>query len=128
MRLLAADLGIPTMSLSRYVPAKDGLVPLMGDAAIGELHLPDPPPRGWRAQLEVAARLQWAGYRRHPWLPQVISLTRPQVLPNGIKHTEWPLRAVDGLGLDANTRLHLAVPLFGFVRGTAPHLEPEPDA
>ncbi len=128
MRRVAADLGIPTMSLYRYVPAKDGLVLLMADAAIGELRLPDPPPRGWRAQLEVAARLQWAGYKRHPWLPPVISLTRPQVLPNGIKHTEWSLRAVDGLGLDANTRLHLAVTLFGFVRGTAANLEPEAEA
>jgi AcrR family transcriptional regulator len=128
MRRIAADLGIPTMSLYRYVPAKDGLVLLMADAAIGELHLPDPPPRGWRAQLDVAARLQWAGYKRHPWLPPVISLTRPQVLPNGIKHTEWSLRAVDGLGLDANTRLHVAVTLFGFVRGTAVNLEPEAEA
>lgn len=128
MRRVASDLGIPTMSLYRYVPAKDGLVLLMADAAIGELHLPDPPPRGWRAQLEVAARLQWAGYKRHPWLPPVISLTRPQVLPNGIKHTEWSLRAVDGLGLDPNTRLHVAVTLFGFVRGTAVNLEPEAEA
>jgi AcrR family transcriptional regulator len=128
MRRVAADLGIPTMSLYRYVPTKDGLVLLMADAAIGELHLPDAPPRGWRAQLEVAARLQWAGYKRHPWLPSVISLTRPQVLPNGIKHTEWSLRAVDGLGLDPNTRLHVAVTLFGFVRGTAINLEPEAEA
>src|SRR5260370_7469849 len=99
MRRVAADLGIPTRSLSRYVPAKDGLVLLMADAAIGELHLPDPPPRGWRAQLEVAARLQWAGYRRPPWLPPVLSFTRPQVLPIGIKHPIWSLRPAAALGL-----------------------------
>jgi DNA-binding transcriptional regulator YhcF (GntR family) len=128
MRRIAADLGIPTMSLYRYVPAKDELVLMMADAAIGELRFPDPPPRGWRAQLEVAARLQWAGYKRHPWLPPVISLTRPQLLPNGMKHTEWSLRAVDGLGLDANARLHVALTLFGFVRGTAVNLEPETEA
>jgi len=128
MRRIAADLGIPTMSLYRYVPAKDGLVLLMADAAIGEMHFPDPPPRGWRAQLEVAARLQWAGYKRHPWLPPVLSMTRPQLLPNGVQHTEWSLRAVDGLGLDANTRLHVALTLFSFVRGTAVNLEPEAEA
>jgi hypothetical protein len=29
-------------------------------------------------------------------------MTQPQLLPKGIAHTEWTLRALDGLGLDAS--------------------------
>jgi DNA-binding transcriptional regulator YhcF (GntR family) len=128
MRRVASELGIATMSLYRYVPGKDELVLLMADAALGEDRLPEPPPAGWRAQLELSARLQWAVYRRHPWLAQVISMTRPQLLLNAVDHTEWALRAVDGLGLDPNAMLHAAVTMLGYVRGTAASLEPEAQA
>jgi hypothetical protein len=90
---------------------------------MGEDPLPDARPSGWRAQLELAARLQWATYMRHPWLAHVISITRPQLLPNGIAHTEWALHAVDGLGLDADTMFYTAVTLISYVRGTAMNFE-----
>ena len=128
MRRLAAELGVATMSLYRHVHSKDELVLMMADAALGEDALPEQPAVGWRAQLEVAARLQWVIYRRHPWLAQVLSMTRPQLLPNGIAHTEWTLRALDGLGLDANTMLHAAVTLIGYVRGTAMNFEAQAQA
>ena len=123
MRRVAGALGMATMSLYRHVPHKEELVLLMADAAFGE----QPPPArrvgGWRAQLDREARVQWAGYKRHRWLAQVVSLTRPQVLPNGIAHTEWTLGAFDGLGLDPTTALHATVTLFGYVRGIALNLE-----
>ncbi|MGP3958912.1 TetR/AcrR family transcriptional regulator C-terminal domain-containing protein [Nonomuraea sp. 3N208] len=85
-------------------------------------------PRGWRAQLELALRGLWRIHRRHPWLARAVSLTRPQFIPNGMAHTDRLLRAVDGLGLDANTMLHVAVSLTNFVRGTAVSLEAEEQA
>ncbi|MEU6868463.1 TetR/AcrR family transcriptional regulator C-terminal domain-containing protein [Streptomyces sp. NPDC046876] len=42
-----------------------------------------------------------------------------------MRHIEWALAALDGLGLDADTRMHAAVTLFGYVRGQAVDLEPE---
>ncbi len=128
MRRVAADLGLPTMSLYRYLPGKDELVLLMADAVMGEERLPEPPPPGWRPQLELLARLQWRLYRRHPWVPHVISMTRPQLLPNGVDHTEWALRALHGLGLPPNEVLHGAVTLLGYVRATALNLEWEAQA
>jgi DNA-binding transcriptional regulator YhcF (GntR family) len=128
MRRVAADLSLPTMSLYRYVPGKDELVLLMADAVMGEERLPEPPPPGWRPQLELLARLQWRLYRRHPWVPHVISMTRPQLLPNGVDHTEWALRALHGLGLPPNEVLHGAVTLLGYVRATALNLEWEAQA
>ncbi|MER5178191.1 TetR/AcrR family transcriptional regulator C-terminal domain-containing protein [Streptomyces sp. NPDC002896] len=70
----------------------------------------------------------------HPYSP---TLTTPQhtasssqPLPalGGMRHIDWALRALDGHGLDDNTRLHTAISLFGYVRGTAADLESEEQA
>jgi len=52
-------------------------------------------------------------------------MTRPQVIPNGMDHTEWALAALDGYRLDMETRMHLAIGLFNYVRGVAVGIEPE---
>ncbi|MFF5172987.1 TetR/AcrR family transcriptional regulator C-terminal domain-containing protein [Micromonospora sp. NPDC000089] len=127
MRAVAAQLGVATMSLYRHVRGRGELVGLMADAALADL-LPPTRPAGWRAQLELLARVQWAAYRRHRWLPHVISMTRPQPLPRAMAHTEWALRATAGLGLDRHTRWHLAITLMAFVRGAATGLEAEAQA
>lgn len=126
MRRIATDLGVATMSLYRHVPGKDDLVVLMADAAIAEESLPETPPPGWRERLEVSSRLQWQLYRRHPWLPGAISITRPQALPNAVKHTDWSLQAL--AGLEPKTRLYAYLTVFGYVRGVATSLEVEAQA
>jgi AcrR family transcriptional regulator len=128
MRRVAIDLGVPTMALYRHIRGKNNLLVLMADAVLGETPLPNRRPAGWREQLEFVARLQWLLYRRHPWMVRVISLTRPSLMPNGMAHTEWALHAVDSLGLDTNTMLHVAVALFGFVRGSAMTLDMQAEA
>ncbi|MGP4017685.1 TetR/AcrR family transcriptional regulator C-terminal domain-containing protein [Saccharopolyspora sp. 5N708] len=125
MRGVAGALGSPTMSLYRHVRSKDELLDLMADAAIGEIDLPVPPPGSWRAALELAARLQWRVYRRHPWLPFALSLTHPQALPNMVRHGEWMLRAAEELGLDPETRAKVHFVIVNYVRGTATNLELE---
>jgi len=128
MRRVAAELGIPTMSLYQPVPSKDALVNLMIEHAFGERPLPAPPPADWRTALEIAARQQWAGYRRHPWLAAAMSLTRPQPVPSALAHTEWVLGALDGHGLDRTTAFTIHVMLFSYVRGMAVNLESEAQA
>jgi DNA-binding transcriptional regulator YhcF (GntR family) len=128
MRRVATDLDVATMSLYRYVHSKDALVLLMIDQAIGEEVFPATPPEGWRARLELEARLQWTGFRRHRWLGPAMSVTRPQLAPNALKHMEWSLRALEGLGLDASAMLHIHVMLFSYVRGLATSLEAEAEA
>ncbi len=125
MRRLAADLGVATMALYRHVRSRDGLVVLMVDEMLARTALPDPPQAGWRPRLEAIARLHWATYRRHPWLAPAISVTRPQVAPRGMAHTEYTLRAFDGLGLDKDTRAHAAIGLIAYVRGLAVSFEDE---
>ncbi|MBB5959212.1 AcrR family transcriptional regulator [Saccharothrix tamanrassetensis] len=126
MRRVAARLGAATMSLYRHVPGKDDLVLRMIDTVMAGRPLPDPAPEvGWRVRLETVARLQWELFREHPWLAGAMSMTRPQLLPSAIAHTEWMLRSLDGHGLTMEEMLHASVTLFGFVRGIAVSLEPE---
>jgi hypothetical protein len=100
----------------------------MIDAALGEVRLPPRPPAGWRAGLELAARLEWRMFQRHPWLASSMSLTRPQLAPNALQLTEWVLATFDGTRLPLADRMYVQVLLFSFIRGVASALEPEAEA
>lgn len=128
IRRIATELGAAPMSLYRYIDGKDELLVSMLDSVVGEDPLPARPPGGWRAQLELSSRLQWQLYRRHPWLAPALSITRPQLIPNGMRHTEWALRALDGLGLTIQEMMHVHLTLFSHVRGLALNLEAEAQA
>jgi AcrR family transcriptional regulator len=128
MRRIAARLGVSTMSLYRHVPGKDELTLAMIDATIGELRLPARYHGGWRAALAFVARLEWAAFRRHPWLAQSMSITRPQLAPNAMRLSEWVVGAFAGTRLDLSERMHVQILLFTFVRGVASALEPEAEA
>ncbi|MFI7004289.1 TetR/AcrR family transcriptional regulator C-terminal domain-containing protein [Nocardia sp. NPDC050175] len=123
MRRVAAELGVPTMSLYRHVGSKDRLVLLMADEAFGEAELPDPPPAGWRERLEVLARLQWAMYHRHPWVVAALWVNDPEPAPKLLAHTEWAVHAFGDLGLDPDAALYAHVSLYSYVRGIAVNLE-----
>ena len=124
MRAVAARLGVATMALYRHLEGKGELTQLIADAAFAEIEYPEPPP-GWRSHLRVAARLQWEVYQRHPWLPQLMSITRPATRPGQLAYGLWTLRALDGLDLDPTTRLHVYASMVNYVRGTAVNIESE---
>jgi DNA-binding transcriptional regulator YhcF (GntR family) len=128
MRLVAAKLGVPTMSLYGHVRDKHDLLLMMIDAAFAEPSLPAEHPGHWRAGIELIARMQWALYRRHPWLAQVIPLTRPHALPNVIVHAEWALRSLARLGIDSTSMLDVHLIIYSYVRGIAINLESEAEA
>jgi AcrR family transcriptional regulator len=127
MRSVAKELGVATMSLYRHVPHKEALLIAMADTVLGELTLPRHH-KSWRTQLEALARLQWDGYRRHRWLAPMLSMTRPQRLPNGMRHTDAVLAAVDQLGMSTARTLATAIAFMGIVRGVAVGLEAEREA
>jgi AcrR family transcriptional regulator len=128
MRRVAAELGAAPMSLYRHVRDKDELLLTMIDSAIAECPLPDDRPSSWREGLEIAARALWSTFRRHPWLPAALSLTRPQLLPGALAYSEWVLGVLSAAGMDALTTFTTHLTVFTFVRGTAVNLELEADA
>ncbi|HZE40594.1 MAG TPA: TetR/AcrR family transcriptional regulator C-terminal domain-containing protein [Stackebrandtia sp.] len=128
MRRIATDLGAATMSLYRHVSSKDELVAEMSDRVFGEVGFPDPGPTGWRPRLELAARLMWTVMRRHPWVADQVSMTRPRVIPNQMAYAEWSLATLTSMGLDDNDLMFVHLSLFGHVRGMAMNLQPEAQA
>ncbi|WP_250033240.1 TetR/AcrR family transcriptional regulator C-terminal domain-containing protein [Paractinoplanes maris] len=128
MRRLAAGLGVATMSLYRHVPGRDELIIGMIDVAIGAVRLPARRPRDWRAGLEIVAREEWAIFQRHPWLGRSMSLTRPQMAPNGVRLSEWVLATFDGTALTMAERMYVQIALLTFVRGLAAAIEFEQEA
>jgi DNA-binding transcriptional regulator YhcF (GntR family) len=128
MRRVATDLGVATMSLYRHVPGKDQLLLLMADTVFAEEPFPAQPPPGWRERLEIAARLMWTVFRRHPWAAEVLSMTRPQMMPNLLAYAEWSLSALRELGFGVDDMMYTHLALFGHVRGTALSLQSEVQA
>jgi len=115
MARVAAELGVATMSLYRYVAAKDELLTLMVDTALG------PPPAsvldqtGWRAGTTAWAEGARAAYLRHPWALRV-AVTAPPLGPNSIAWLEAAFRALAGTPLTDLQKLRMVTLITFFVR------------
>lgn len=123
LRQVAVELGVPTVTVSDLVGDRDALLLEMIDAVLGDVPLPrasEP-----RTLVTELLRAQWKGYVLHPWVPALLSMTRPQLMPNGMRHTEVLLRAIESLGLPPDRTLRTAVMLLAYVRGMAIGLEDE---
>jgi AcrR family transcriptional regulator len=118
MSRVAADLGVSTMSLYRYVAAKQELLALMVDAAYGTPPTSSGPQEGWREALSRWAWAELTVYRRHPWVLR-IPISGPPVTPNAIAWLEWGLESLGDTGLAEGEKLSVILLLTGFVRNQA---------
>jgi AcrR family transcriptional regulator len=119
MRRVAERLGVGTMSLYTYVPGKAELIDVMLDTVYGETARPAHVEGGWRARLELIARENLALYRRHPWLLQVVAMTRPPLGPNLMAKYEYELGAIADIGLSDIEMDSVVTLIGGFVHGAA---------
>jgi AcrR family transcriptional regulator len=126
MRRVATELGVATMSLYRHVAGKDELILFMIDAAMTEL--PDVPSGDLRTSLTTVARRQWNLFKSHPWLAAVISLSRPQLVPSGMRITDQIIGLLTRAGLSLQDSMYIYIMLFSYVRGVATAIEPEVQA
>jgi AcrR family transcriptional regulator len=117
MARVAGELGVGTMSLYRYVGAKDELVSVMADTAFGP---PRPGPAGerWRAGLTRWATELRTSYRRNPWLLQV-PVTASVLGPNNVAWLETALGCLRSTALSEAQKLSTALLVSGFVRNEA---------
>jgi AcrR family transcriptional regulator len=118
MSRVAADLGASTMSLYRYVEAKDELLALMVDAAAGTPPGPPAPDEGWREGLSRWAWSELAAFRRHPWVVRV-PIGGPPTTPNQAVWLERGLACLGGTGLAESEKLSVILLLTGYVRNYA---------
>ncbi|OEJ32471.1 TetR/AcrR family transcriptional regulator [Streptomyces subrutilus] len=118
MGRVAKELGVSTMSLYRYVTAKEELYILMADAGVG------PPPeqapaggagRGWRELLSDWAYAQRAVLMANTWILR-IPITAPPVSPNQLAWMERGLAALADTGLDEGEKISTIILVGGLVR------------
>ncbi len=115
MSAVAAEVGLTTMALYRYVDSKSDLFVAMVDSAYG------PPPRqrapgGWRRQLEAWASANRDALRRHPWIVQ-IPVSEPPLGPHQLRWMERGLRAFESTPLTEQQRLSSLLLVDVYVRG-----------
>jgi AcrR family transcriptional regulator len=116
MRRIAAALDAGTMTLYHYVSTKDDLIALMDDALMAEILIPEGElPGDWRAALLMIARRTREVFTRHPWA--LLSLRNSLPGPNGMRHFEQSLAAIERLPISPIQRLELISLVDDFVFG-----------
>jgi AcrR family transcriptional regulator len=115
MSRVAADLGVSTMSLYRYVASKDELLTLMTDLPFEAPPAPRGPEEGWREGLARWAWTERAVLRRNPWVLR-IPISGPPVTPNAILWLERGLDCLRDTGLREDEKLSVILLLTGYVR------------
>jgi AcrR family transcriptional regulator len=113
MRRVASSLGMATMSLYNYVPAKDHLAQLMIDRLAGEYAYPPEPPADKRSAIAELARQARDIARRHPWLPGLLHHPLPPG-PNGLRYLDYFLALLAGSGLDTGAKMEIIPIISGF--------------
>ncbi|MFE6380359.1 TetR/AcrR family transcriptional regulator [Streptomyces roseolus] len=118
MGRVAKELGVSTMSLYRYVSAKQELYVLMQEAATGappELFGPEVP---WRERMERWARAMREVYLRSPWLLRV-PVSGPPATPHAVAWWEEALHSLEDTGLDEGAKISVTLLVAGFVKNDA---------
>lgn len=116
MAAVAARLGYTPMSLYRYVSAKDDLILLMQESALGA---PGPiAGTGWRERAADFQRAMVAAYLAHPWSVE-IRITGVSPTPSSASWMDAGIQVFDGTPLDDDSRLSLMLMLSGSAYWTA---------
>jgi AcrR family transcriptional regulator len=106
MARVAAELGVTTMALYRYVANKDELLQLMWNAsALGAESLVIEGD-GWRTRLRAWAVIQRDMLDLHPWITQM-PMAAPPVAPNSLHFVERGLEAMDETGLPDGEKIRV---------------------
>ena len=130
MRAVAERVGVSTMSVYTYVPGKAELLDLMVDRLYRDMPRPPWRIRTWRRRLERVAERNRALFADHPWLTEVVVLSRPPLGPGVMakyEHEGSPYYSTarlwdDGILDPLETRQALALGLSAAVN--APHSPP----
>lgn len=116
MRRLAARLEAGTMSLYEYVSAKEDVLDLALDAALGEIRLDQLEGGPWRITLTALMSECRQVMRRHPWIPGMVG-TRPLLGPQSLARSERAYAALHEAGLVGPPLVAAISAVFSYVHG-----------
>jgi AcrR family transcriptional regulator len=118
MSSVATSLGFTTMSLYRYVSAKEDLILLMLEYGTGL------PPAGistagnWREGMRLWSSASLEAYRAHPWLIDIPIMGAPNT-PNNLAWMDAALAALEPTPLTAAERIGVLLLVTGQMRWEA---------
>jgi AcrR family transcriptional regulator len=115
LQRIAAQLGVTTNAMYRYVRSKEELIVLVHDSAVGE---PPELPSGWRAAAVAWVDAQVKMYADRPWLLDVPIRGAP-FTPRVLRWVEVLLNALAETGLSQHDNLGCLMLLDGYARNYA---------
>jgi AcrR family transcriptional regulator len=118
MASVSTALGFTTMSLYRYVSAKDDLLLLMQEAGTGLPPLSIGEADGWREGLTRWYRATLEAYAAHPWLLDIPLDSEPST-PNNLAWLDSGLAVLADCPLDQQSRVAALLLLSGYSRWQA---------
>jgi AcrR family transcriptional regulator len=116
LQKIAAQLGVTTNAMYRYVRSKDELLVLVHEAAWGPA--PDLGTSDWRAGATAWVKAQVDRYAVRPWLLDMPIRGAPAT-PNLLTWVETLLQTLDSTGLSMHDNLGCVLLLDGYVRSYA---------
>jgi len=116
MRTVAAEMGVASMALYRYVQSKHELLLLMVDEALGPPQASATPSGGWRDRLAAWAYAYRDRLLAHLWI-MAVPVAEPPILPYQVQWTEEGLDALAATPLTEQQKLSSLVLVNVYVRG-----------
>lgn len=116
MAKVAAEVGVTTMALYRYVSSKDELLSLMVDTGCGPPGVTYTEDQPWRDRIRGWANALNRCLTAHRWILQV-PMTEPPLAPYGLAWMDRGLAAFTGLPLTAQDKLSALLLVDNYVRG-----------
>ena len=118
MSSVATALGFTTMSLYRYVTAKDDLIQLMQEVGLGLPPLSIGESGSWRDGLTRWYRESLEVYGAHPWILDIPIVGEPNT-PNNLAWLDAGLGVLDDTPLDPAARTSTVLLITGLSRWEA---------
>lgn len=121
MRRIADALSVGTMSLYRHIADKEALYEAMTAAISAESQYPDVAGHDWtwRERVTIAADIDWALYRQHPWLLFVYSSPRYGWTGPSLRCLDWLADAFSDLEVSPATATGMALAVWDLIAGAA---------
>jgi AcrR family transcriptional regulator len=116
MRTVAAEMGVASMALYRYVQSKHELLLMMVDEALGPPVASATQSGGWRDRLAAWAYAYRDRLQAHPWV-MAVPVAEPPILPYQVQWTEPGLDALAATPLTEQQKLSSLVLVNVYVRG-----------
>lgn len=117
MSRVAEALGFSTMSLYRYITAKEDLLILMQEAA-SDIAIPaEEEGDDWRESMRQFVRELMRVYTEHPWFTEIPIMGAPMT-PNQLRFVEWMLRAMRDFPLSDSEKIAIILLLSSYARSS----------